>query len=109
MVKNEIDAYIEKNDLMNDSQHGFRRGRLTQTNLIEFMNTTMKWFDEGKCFDVIFLDFFKAFDVVCHKRLMVKLEAVGIKGKSSSGSWIGSLTEGKEWWLTANTRIGWKY
>ena len=45
------------------------------------MNVTTDWHDDGKCFDVIYLDFSKAFDVVCHKRLMVKLEAIGIGGK----------------------------
>ena len=39
------------------------------------------WHNDGKCFDVIYLDFSKAFDVVCHKRLMIKLEAIGIRGK----------------------------
>ena len=81
MVKEEIDKYVEGNELMSNTQHGFRRGRSPQTNLIEFMNGTTKWHDEGKCFDVIYLDFSKAFDVVCHKRLMVKLRAIGISGK----------------------------
>ena len=45
------------------------------------MNVTTGWGDEGKCFDVIYLDFSKAFDVVCHKRLAVKLQAIGIGGK----------------------------
>ena len=81
MVKEEIDAHVENNGLMKSTQHGFRTGRSTQTNLIEFLNETTKWSDDGKCFDVIFLDFSKAFDVICHKRLMVKLQAVGICDK----------------------------
>ena len=81
LMKNDIDAHIENNDLIRDSQHGFCRGRSTQTNLVEFLNVTTKWHDEGKCYDVFYLDFSKAFDVVCHKRLLVKLEAIGIGGK----------------------------
>ena len=66
---------------MKNSQHGFRRGRSTQTNLIEFLEKTTKWHDEGRAFDVIYFDFSKAFDKVCHKRLLIKLEAIGIKGE----------------------------
>ena len=81
LVKEALDVYVERNGLMSNSQHGFRRGRSPQSNLIEFLNCTTKWHDEGKSFDVVYLDFRKAFDVVCHKRLIVKLEAIGIRDK----------------------------
>ena len=81
MVKNEISKHVENGALMSKTQHGFRSGKSVLTNLIEFLNQTTKWCDEGYCFDVIYLDFSKAFDVVCHKRLMVKLRAIGIGGK----------------------------
>ena len=44
-------------------------------------NVTTKWLDEGNPYDVLYLDFAKAFDVVCHKRLLVKLAAFGIHEK----------------------------
>ena len=66
---------------MSDSQHGFRSGRSVQTNMVDFFNTTTKWLDEGRSFDVIYLDFAKAFDKVCHRRLLVKLEEWGITGE----------------------------
>ena len=81
IVKQDIMEYIEANNLLSNSQHGFRAGRSTQTNLIEFFDRTTKWLDEGKSFDVLYLDFAKAFDKVCHESLIVKLEAVGIGGK----------------------------
>ena len=66
---------------MKSSKHGFRRGRSIHTNLIEFTNVTTKWHDDGVNYDVFYLDFAKAFNKVCHKRLLVKLEAIGIGGK----------------------------
>ena len=81
IVKSDVDAYIEMNGLMSKSQHGFRSGRSPMTNLVEFFNEATKWYDAGRSFDVIYLDFSKAFDVICHERIIVKLEAVGVEGK----------------------------
>ena len=36
---------------------------------------------KAKSVDVLYLDFAKAFDKVDHRRLMVKLSAVGVEGK----------------------------
>ena len=81
IIKEGLEKHIEGNSLMNNSQHGFRRGRSPQTNLIEFMNEVTKWMDDGKCFDIVYFDFGNAFDKVCHETLMTKLGAIGIKGK----------------------------
>ena len=81
IVRKQMVNYIESNKLLSNSQHGFRSGRSPQTNLIEYLNNTTKWLDEGKSFDVLYLDFSKAFDVVSHGRLMVKLRMFGIDGK----------------------------
>ena len=42
LVKNEINNHVERNELMSKTQHGFRTGKLLQTNLIEFLNQTSK-------------------------------------------------------------------
>ena len=81
VVKKGIMEYVDKNRILANSQHGFRSGRSVQTNLVEFLNTATRWLDEGKSFDVIYLDYSKAFDKVSHKRLVIKLEEAGIKGK----------------------------
>ena len=74
IVKEALMEYVEKNGHLSDAQHGFRSGRSTQTNLIEFLDVTTKWLDEGKAFDIVYLDFSKAFDKVCHVRLIKKTE-----------------------------------
>ena len=81
VVKEALTKYVETNNRFSNSQHGFRNGRSTQTNMIEYLNVTTKWLDEGKNFDVIYCDFAKAFDKVCHRRLLVKLKEAGIGGK----------------------------
>ena len=80
IVKEPLSEYLENNNLLSNAQHGFRPGRSTQTNLIEYLDKLTKWIDEGRSFDVVYLDFSKAFDVVCHRRLAVKMDAIGISG-----------------------------
>lgn len=91
-----LGVYLNKSVLEN-TQHGFRKGRSCQTNLIEFNDKVGEWLDEGKCVDVLYLDFAKAFDKVDHERLMVKLAAVGVKGKL--WAWI------KDWLANRHQRV----
>ena len=83
-----------ENGILTNSQYGFRRGRSCQTNLIDFLKTMTKWMDEGRCFDILYLDFSKAFDRVCHARLMVKLEAARVEGKLKS--WLKDWLTGRQ-------------
>ena len=93
IVKDALTDYIEKNGHLSDAQHGFRSGRSTQTNLIEFLDQATKWMDEGKAFDVVYLDFSKAFDVVCHRKLIDKLKNIGIGGKLLA--WLSNWLKGR--------------
>ena len=52
--------------------------------------------------DVIYLDFWKAFDKVPHKRLMVKVKAHGIEGKIWGG--INDWLNGRKQRVTLNGR-----
>ena len=93
LVKDTLMDYVEKNGHLSEAQHGFRAGRSTQTNLIEFLDVTTKWMDEGKAFDIVYLDFSKAFDKVCHRRLIEKLKKIGIGGKILN--WLKNWLKGR--------------
>ena len=93
IVKVDIMRFIEGNLLRSNSQHGFRRGRSVLTNMLEFLSRTTKWMDEGGSFDIIYLDFAKAFDKVCHKRLLLKLAEIGVGGPVID--WIGDWLSGR--------------
>ena len=73
-------GYLEANNLIRASQHGFWKGRSCLTNLLRFLNEVTDGLDRGESVDVIFLDFAKAFDKVPHERLQRKIEAFGIRG-----------------------------
>ena len=47
-------------------------------NTLCFLVDVTKWVDEGSPVDIIYLDFFKAFDKVPHHRLLLKQKAHGI-------------------------------
>ena len=72
--------------LFSKYQHGFRKGRSCVTQLILAMKDFTTFLDQGKNFDILYLDFRKAFDTVPHERLMVKLKSYEIDEKILS--WI---------------------
>jgi hypothetical protein len=78
--------HLTNNSLLNQSQHGFMPGKSCSTNLLEFLEKTTKVIDGGLPFDVIFLDFAKAFDKVPRERLLEKLRAHGVRGRALN--WI---------------------
>jgi hypothetical protein len=96
IMRDAIIQHLEKNDLLSNAQHGFRRGRSCLTNLLVFLDRVTKNTDSGCATDVIYLDFAKAFDKVPHDRLIAKLKGHGIDGKV--GIWI---TEGMVKWQEA--------
>ncbi len=50
-------------------------------------------YDDCRSVDIIYLDFQKTFDKVPHMRLLTKLKAHGVTGRSRTGY----LSENKEW------------
>ena len=79
IIRKRVTAMLERTALVNQ-QHGFRHQRSCLTNLLTCMETWTKWLDDGDNFDVIYLDFQRAFDSVPHQRLVSKLFDLGIDG-----------------------------
>ena len=73
-----IVEHLEKENLLLNSQHGFRHNRSCLSNLLEFFHDIFSIYDNSRAVDIIYLDFQKAFDKVPHKKLMTKVRALGI-------------------------------
>jgi hypothetical protein len=80
IIKNRVMNFLDHNKMLDRSQFGFRTGRSTCTQLIQCTNDWTTYLDEKAPVDVIYLDFAKAFDTVCHYKLFEKLSNIGIKG-----------------------------
>lgn len=61
-------------------QHGFFNGRSVQTNLVDYVTFLCHNVMNGGQVDTIYTDFSKAFDMVDHRLLIVKLRDFGISG-----------------------------
>jgi len=73
VVQDEIvvsDWLTDKQEMIKDSQNGFREGRSWLTNLLLFLDQVLKSVDEGHCVDIVFLDLAKASDKVPHLMLL---------------------------------------
>ena len=73
--------YLEHNNILNKSQHGFRKGRSCLTQLLSHYDNILQNLNKNCETDVIYLDYAKAFDKVDHRILLQKLHAYGIRGK----------------------------
>ena len=99
-IRDTIQIHMEQNKLYSTCQHGFRRKKSCTSQLLEVMEDFTHFMDERENFDVIYLDFKKAFDSVPHERLLLKLEGYGISGCILK--WIRSFLENR----TQKVKIG---
>ena len=81
MIKRRMMSHLQRNNLINPSQHGFMSKKSTTTNLVTYMDYVTKSLDEKEPVDVLYLDFSKAFDKVPHKRLLQKLKSYKFTSK----------------------------
>ena len=81
VLRKELVKHLELNNLMNNTQHGFRSGRSTTSQLLAYYEDVLSKLEEGHVVDSIYLDFAKAFDKVDHNVLLLKMQSLNITGK----------------------------
>ena len=86
IISGHIHTFLDSNNILVDSQHGFRSGRSCETQLVYTFNDLAHNKEMGMITDVIILDFSKAFDSVNHRKLLSKLRCFGIGNQLIS--WI---------------------
>ena len=94
IVHSNIMDHFDRFNVLDDSQHGFRKKRSCETQLINTVKDFSECLNSHGQIDAILLDFSKAFDKVDHEGLILKLENLGIRG--SLLNWIRSFLIGRE-------------
>ena len=89
IVHSHLMKFLKNNKILSNYQHGFRKKRSCETQLITTVHDLAIGLDRRQQVDAILLDFSKAFDKVPHQRLAVKLHDYGIRDKNLS--WIQSF------------------
>ena len=79
LVVSKAQLFLDNNHFLSESQHGFRAGRSTTTNLVACDSRIASILNSGNQADLFLLDFARAFDKVNHSILIHKLSNLGFE------------------------------
>ena len=99
---NRLSKFVEKYEIINSEQYGFRPGRSTGDAILRVSEAIHGSFNKNEFLISVFLDFSKAFDTVNHAILLKKLSLTGIRGLPLK--WFESyLSDRKQYVYVNNT------
>ena len=86
IIDSHLMKFLEDQNILTDYQHGFRKKRSCESQLITTIQDLASGIDSSTQIDAILLDFSKTFDKVSHERLAATLHHNGVRGPTLN--WI---------------------
>ena len=93
ILSKNILQHLLKLDLLSPNQHGFVPGRSTAPQLLDTLNEWIHSYISNKTTNIVYTDLSKAFDKVCHTKLLQVITSYGISGKLHN--WIANFLKGR--------------
>ena len=93
VVHRQITDFIVTNEVLDSRQSGFRCGYSAQSALRRVCHDVRRAVDLGQMTILVLFDFSKAFDTVCHSRLLIKLRA--LRFSDTALFWVFSYLTGR--------------
>jgi hypothetical protein len=78
ILHHQLLQFCNANSIFPDAQHGFRDNLSTETCMLDFCNSLYSFMDKKYACVSIFVDFSKAFDLLNHSTLLLKLNSIGL-------------------------------
>ena len=94
LLENRLLILVEKNNVLNDNQYGFRRNRSTTIALFNLSQKVSNFLDNKLSALGIFVDLTKAFDTIDHGILLKKVEYMGVRGIALK--WVASYINNRK-------------
>ncbi len=107
VASSQLYSFLEKNDICEDFQSGFRSSHNTETALIRVTHDLLLSSDRGYISLLVLLDLSAAFDTIDHNILLNRLEnSVGISG--SALAWFKSYLSDRHQFTAGNEEISYR-
>ena len=100
ILTDRLTTHLEKHNLLNPDQAGFRKGRSTIDQIVKLKEEIIKSIKNKGYLMAVFIDFEKAFDLVWREGLLTKLKTMGIQGRLFT--FIENFTKNR----TIQTKVG---
>ena len=100
LVYNRMMKFINKNNILNENQFGFREHRSTEMAILKFANMFYDASENNDTMFGIFLDFSHAFDSLSHEILLKKIYNYGFRGKAYD--WINDYLSNRKQFVQYN-------